>query len=145
MMSYYLPTTQKLLDAYCALDEQHVSGTNIDKTKREIEEALDTINKAFENLLDGFFEHTSWDISSDISVLNTMFAQEGLTGDSIRDQVGGSAASAGAKEDGQTGTEQKTGNTPRKPELSFGAAQTAEHILDAMGGAAAAAPEPDKE
>lgn len=80
MMSYYLPTTQKLIDAYCQFDEQPIRGQNIDSTKKEIEGALDTINQAFENLLDGFFENTAWDISSDISVLHTMFAQEGLTG-----------------------------------------------------------------
>ncbi len=80
MMSYYLPTTQKLIDAYCQFDEQQISGQNIDSTKKEIENALDTINQAFENLLDGFFENTAWDISSDISVLHTMFAQEGLMG-----------------------------------------------------------------
>ena len=80
MMSYYLPTTQKLLDAYCELDSQAIQGQNIDTTKKEIEDALDTINAAFENLLDSFFENTAWDISSDISVLHTMFAQEGLTG-----------------------------------------------------------------
>jgi 5-bromo-4-chloroindolyl phosphate hydrolysis protein len=86
MMSYYLPTTQKLLDAYCEMDAQQIQGQNIDMTKREIEDALDTINKAFENLLDGFFEHTAWDISSDISVLHTMFAQEGLTGQEFRQE-----------------------------------------------------------
>lgn len=80
MMSYYLPTTQKLLDAYCELDEQPIHGQNIQNTKKEIEAALDTINKAFEKLLDDLFEDTAWDISTDISVLQTMLAQEGLTG-----------------------------------------------------------------
>lgn len=80
MMSYYLPTTRKLLDAYCEMDAQPISGQNIESTKKEIENALDTINGAFERLLDSFFEEKAWDISSDISVLNTMFAQEGLTG-----------------------------------------------------------------
>lgn len=80
MMSYYLPTTKKLLDAYCNLNEQPVSGQNIDTMKKEIEETLDTLNSAFEKLLDDLFEEQAWDISSDISVLNTMLAQEGLTG-----------------------------------------------------------------
>lgn len=80
MMSYYLPTTRKLLDAYCELDEQPIRGQNIENTKKEIEVALDTINEAFEKLLDGLFEETAWDISSDISVLHTMLKQEGLTG-----------------------------------------------------------------
>lgn len=80
MMSYYLPTTRKLLDAYCELDAQPIRGQNIENTKKEIEAALDTINVAFENLLDSLFEETAWDISSDISVLHTMLKQEGLAG-----------------------------------------------------------------
>jgi 5-bromo-4-chloroindolyl phosphate hydrolysis protein len=80
LMSYYLPTTAKLLDAYCELDSQPVAGQNIETTKREIEGALDTINTAFENLLDDLFQDEAWDISSDITVLNTMLAQEGLMG-----------------------------------------------------------------
>ena len=79
MMSYYLPTTKKLLDAYCELDEQPVPGENIETTKREIAATLDTLNNAFAKLLDDLFEDKAWDISSDISVLNTMLAQEGLT------------------------------------------------------------------
>lgn len=79
MMSYYLPTTKKLLDAYCELDEQPVPGKNIETTKREIAATLDTLNNAFAKLLDDLFEEKAWDISSDISVLNTMLAQEGLT------------------------------------------------------------------
>ena len=79
MMSYYLPTTKKLLEAYCELDEQPVPGENIETTKQEIAATLDTLNNAFAKLLDDLFEEKAWDISSDISVLNTMLAQEGLT------------------------------------------------------------------
>ena len=83
-MEYYLPTTVKLLGAYEELDAQLVQGSNIINSKREIESSLDTINQAFENLLDGFFQDTAWDISSDISVLQMMLAQEGLTEDGLR-------------------------------------------------------------
>ena len=83
LMNYYLPTTRKLLDAYCELDAQPVGGENIASTKLEIERTLDTINEAFENLLDRFFEDTAWDIASDISVMKTMLAQEGLTEDPL--------------------------------------------------------------
>ena len=78
-MDYYLPTTTKLLNAYIDLDRQEIAGENISATKKEIEDTLDTINTAFEKLLDGLFEDTAWDISSDISVMKTMMAQEGLT------------------------------------------------------------------
>ncbi len=83
MMSYYLPTTQKLLDAYCDLEDEPIAGQNIASTRKEIENALDTINTAFENLLDSLYTDKAWDISSDISVLNTMLAQEGLTNNDI--------------------------------------------------------------
>ena len=78
-MDYYLPTTMKLLNAYEELDKQDMQGENIKTAKQEIENTLDTINIAFENLLDSFYKETAWDVSSDISVLKTMFAQEGLT------------------------------------------------------------------
>lgn len=48
-------------------------------SKKEIEDTLDTLNIAFEKLLDDLFQETAWDVSSDISVLKTMLAQEGLT------------------------------------------------------------------
>ena len=68
------------MDAYCEMDDQPIAGQNIESTKKEIEATLDTLNTAFENFLDSFFEEKAWDISSDITVLQTMLAQEGLTG-----------------------------------------------------------------
>ena len=46
--------------------------------------ALDMLNIAFEKLLDGLFRDTAWDVSADISVLQTMLAQEGLTNNDFR-------------------------------------------------------------
>lgn len=84
LMEYYLPTTIKLLEAYEELDAQPVQGENIISSKQEIEKTLDTLNTAFEKLLDDLFQDTAWDLSSDISVLNTMLAQEGLTEDGLK-------------------------------------------------------------
>ncbi|MGO5052742.1 5-bromo-4-chloroindolyl phosphate hydrolysis family protein [Lachnospiraceae bacterium LCP25S3_G4] len=81
LMDYYLPTTVKLLDAYEELSAQPIQGENIVCSLKEIEHTLDTLNIAFEKLLDGLFKETAWDVSTDISVLNTMLAQEGLTKD----------------------------------------------------------------
>ena len=78
-MNYYLPTTEKLLKAYLDVDQQPISGDNIRNTKQEIEKAMDTVNEAFENLLDSLFEDASMDVISEISVMNTMMAQDGLT------------------------------------------------------------------
>ncbi|RKM54855.1 hypothetical protein D6853_11505 [Butyrivibrio sp. X503] len=78
LMDYYLPTTKKLLSAYIELEKQP-DLDNVTKTKAEISDAMDTINEAFENLLDSLFQDMAWDISSDISVMKTMMAQDGLT------------------------------------------------------------------
>ena len=79
LMNYYLPTTKKLLTAYVELDKQPGAGENVQQTKKEIDLAMDTINMAFEKLLDSLFQEMAWDISSDISVMKTMMAQDGLT------------------------------------------------------------------
>lgn len=81
LMDYYLPMTVKLLTAYADMDAQPIQGQNIQASKREIEETLDTLNMAFENLLDDLFRDTALDVSSDITVLQTLLAQEGLTDD----------------------------------------------------------------
>ncbi len=83
LMDYYLPMTVKLLNAYADMDAQPVQGANIQASKREIENTLDTLNLAFEKLLDELFADTAIDVSSDISVLHTLLAQEGLTGDGL--------------------------------------------------------------
>ena len=84
LMEYYLPTTVKLLEAYAEMDAQPVGGENIQSAKKEIEATLDTLNAAFEKLLDSLFQDKAWDVSSDISVLNTMLAQEGLKNDGLK-------------------------------------------------------------
>ena len=81
MMDYYLPMTVKLLNAYAEMDAQPVQGETIQSSKREIEQTLDTLNRAYEKLMDDLFKDTAMDVSSDISVLNTLLAQEGLTED----------------------------------------------------------------
>lgn len=78
-MNYYLPTTLKLVNAYKDFDKESVQGENITSAKNEIDLTLDTINQAFEKLYDSFFLNAAMDISTDISVLETLLAQEGLT------------------------------------------------------------------
>lgn len=84
LMKYYLPTTIRLLESYQKLNAQPVQGPNIVKSKNEIENTLDTLNQAFARLFDNLYQDTSIDITSDISVLNTLLAQEGLTGEKIK-------------------------------------------------------------
>ena len=76
-MEYYLPTTLKLVNAYKDFDALTIKGDNVKTSMEEIENTIDTINHAFEQLLDDLFQDTAFDISSDISVLQTMLAKEG--------------------------------------------------------------------
>ncbi len=94
LMNYYLPTTRKLLTAYVELDKQAGNGENVQQTKMEIDAVMDTINEAFEKLLDSLFQDMAWDISSDISVMKTMMAQDGLTDDGLA--ASGAVAAGGA-------------------------------------------------
>lgn len=77
-MDYYLPTTVKLVKAYQDFEAQPETASVI-TAKDEILGTLDTISTAFETLLDGLYQDDAMDISTDISVLKTMLAQEGLT------------------------------------------------------------------
>ena len=79
-LSYYLPTTIKLLNAYDRMDQQGVQGKNITGTMKSIEEMLDTAIAAYEKQLDSLFANQALDIETDISVMNSMLAREGLTG-----------------------------------------------------------------
>ena len=89
MVEYYLPTTMKLLNAYVQLKKQEIQGPNILATKTEIEESLDTLLLAYERFLDDLFADVALDIETDITVLNTMLAQDGLV-DNELDKMRGS-------------------------------------------------------
>ena len=78
-MNYYLPTLQKLLTTYELMEEQGVEGENITASKERISQMLDTMDLAFEKQLDALFGDTALDIDTDITVMEGMMAQEGLT------------------------------------------------------------------
>ena len=65
------------------MDAAGVSGQNIDSTKQRVEEMMTTIVAAFEKQLDSLFGSDALDISTDISVLESMLVQEGLAGEKL--------------------------------------------------------------
>jgi hypothetical protein len=77
-LNYYLPTTEKLLDAYVAIGEKPVSRKNAPNEKKEIEEALNIIVDAFEGILEKLYEEREMDIASDIAAMELTMKQEGL-------------------------------------------------------------------
>ena len=80
-MSYYLPTTLKLLGTYADFEKSGASGENIQSTKAEIERILETLVDGFRKQLDKLYESEAMDISSDIDVLENMLRRDGLAGD----------------------------------------------------------------
>ena len=79
-MNYYLPTTIKLLNAYDRMSAQGIEGENLDKSMKSINEMLDAAIEAFKKRLDSLIEDQALDIETDIKVMNTMLAREGLSG-----------------------------------------------------------------
>ena len=85
-MDYYLPTTLKLLNSYDRMSGTGVSGENIDTTLAKVEGMMRTIVAAFEKQLDSLYSADALDISTDITVLETMMAREGLAGEQMKAQ-----------------------------------------------------------
>ena len=79
-MNYYLPTTIKLLNSYDRMSSIGVEGENLDKSMKNINDMLDAAIVAYKKRLDSLFANQALDIETDIDVMNTMLAREGLTG-----------------------------------------------------------------
>lgn len=79
VMSYYLPTVLKLVEAYKEYDSVSEAGSEILDAKLQIEGSIDTINGALKTILNNLFRDSVWDVTTDATVLNTMLAQKGLT------------------------------------------------------------------
>ena len=79
-MNYYLPTTLKLLNSYDRMSSLGIEGENLDRSMKNINEMLDAAIEAYKKRLDSLFENQALDIETDIEVMNTMLAREGLAG-----------------------------------------------------------------
>ena len=81
-LSYYLPTTLKILKAYARMEEQGVEGENIRSAKARIEGMMDKVVEGFEKQLDKLFQDDAMDIATDVQVLERMLEKDGLSGGS---------------------------------------------------------------
>ena len=73
---YYLPTTQKLLDAYAEFEETGVEGENLREAKERIEQTMDMIVAGFEHQLDQLYSSDAMDVVSDIQVMEAMLKRD---------------------------------------------------------------------
>lgn len=90
-LTYYLPTTQKLLDAYAEFEAAGVEGENLRQAKSRIESTMDSIVQGFEHQLDQLYRADAMDVDSDIRVMEQMLRRD--TASVKRDfDLGGAAA-----------------------------------------------------
>ena len=79
LVRYYMPTTLKLLKTYDDVKDQ--KGDVAGNIKLEITGILHTVNRAFENLRDDLLSDAALDVSTEISAMQAMLAQDGLSAD----------------------------------------------------------------
>ncbi len=95
-MNYYLPTADKLMASYRLMMETENPGENIARAMKSVENSLDMIATAFERQQDNLYKDKTLDIETDIQVLETMLASDGLVdGGLARNTDGQSTAQAG--------------------------------------------------
>ena len=92
-MNYYLPTADKLMTSYRLMMETDSPGENIAHAMKSVENSLEMIATAFERQLDNLYKDKSLDIDTDIQVLETMMAGDGLTGGRFQQQQQSAARS----------------------------------------------------
>ena len=96
-LTYYLPTTQKLLDAYAEFEAAGVEGENLRQAKSRIESTMDSIVRGFEHQLDQLYRADAMDVDSDIRVMEQMLRRD--TASANRDfDLGGAAAAQQVRE-----------------------------------------------
>lgn len=93
-MSYYLPTTLKLLASYSAIEKAGVAGKNMSEAKESIESTLDMLVEGFSMQLDKLYEDENLDITSDVEVLKQMLAKDGLSRDEFSKFMSGYSGTA---------------------------------------------------
>ena len=77
-MAYYLPKTISAIEHYhvlCTLED--LDGDEL-KIKAQLEDSLDMLADAFSNIFNRISTEGLYDISADVSVLETILKQDGL-------------------------------------------------------------------
>lgn len=82
--SYYLPTTLKLVRSYNDVDPHAGQSGAAARVQAQVAQVLETVEQAFASLLDNLIGHEAVDVSAEISALETVLAQDGLSPDGLR-------------------------------------------------------------
>ncbi|HQM39618.1 MAG TPA: 5-bromo-4-chloroindolyl phosphate hydrolysis family protein [Clostridia bacterium] len=77
-LTYFLPTTIKLLNSYARAEAQENDGKNIQQIKNNIEGVMDSIIDSFLKYLDNLYADEAMDIDAEITVFDSMLKAENL-------------------------------------------------------------------
>ena len=77
-MTYYLPTTVKLLEGYVKLNQDTVRGENAVNARARIVETMDIVIRASEKQLESLYEADTLDLETDMDVIAQMVKRDGL-------------------------------------------------------------------
>jgi len=75
---YYFPAIKKILNAYRQIENQNIKVGSALETKQKIADSFPFIKKAFEKELEYIYKNKMLDVTTDIDVLESMFAKDGL-------------------------------------------------------------------
>ena len=90
-LTYYLPTTQKLLDSYAEFEAAGVEGENLRQAKENIRGTMENIVEGFAHQLDALYQADAMSVDQDIRVMETMLRRD--TASAAKDfDLGGTAA-----------------------------------------------------
>lgn len=106
-MSYFLPTTLKLLDSYSKLQDTNIEGGNISSSKKSIETAMDTIVDGFEKQLDDLYKTEAFTIEAEIDAMTKMMEAQKNAGFGTARSGGGTSKSFSGGAAVQTAPEDK--------------------------------------
>ncbi len=77
--NHYLPKTLSILESYARMERMGVEGGNIGSAMKDVEDIMDKLVLGFEKQLDALFDSEAMDVTTDISVLESMMSMEGLS------------------------------------------------------------------
>ena len=93
-MSYYLPTTLKILASYRTMTERGVSADEMTAARTDAMRAMNMVLAACQKQLDNLYQDTILDVSTDIDVLEQMMKRDGYAEGDLVKPSGATAASA---------------------------------------------------
>lgn len=78
LVSYYLPTMEKMLSAYTALDEDNLATKEADALRVQVKLSVSNLKQAFSKIYTDMNKPALMDISSEITALNNVMNLDGL-------------------------------------------------------------------